>query len=56
MWLKNDIIKIFDIPKSIINDNERQRRVYSTKGISPTVLSRSDSAKVLVNDNRKQNN
>ncbi|RIM18730.1 hypothetical protein BUY35_14980, partial [Staphylococcus cohnii] len=34
--------------KVLHNDNERQRRVYSTKGLSPTVLARTDSAKVLV--------
>ena len=42
------IIKLFDIPKEIIKDNERQRRVYSITGISPTVLGRTDQAKVLV--------
>lgn len=33
-----EVIKIFDIPKEIINDNQRQRRVYSIEGISPSVL------------------
>lgn len=42
-----EVIKIFDIPKEVINDNERQRRVYSIEGISPSVLSRSDSAKIM---------
>ena len=28
---------------------ERQRRVYSIKGISPTVLARADSTKIYVN-------
>src|SRR5699024_4129325 len=42
-----DTIKLFDIPKEIVNDNERQRRVYSTEGASPAVLARTDSAKVL---------
>lgn len=42
-----EVIKIFDIPKEIINDNQRQRRVYSIEGISPSVLSRSDSAKIM---------
>lgn len=45
---ENRIIKIFDIPKEIHNDLERQRRVYSIKGISPTVLARSDSPKILI--------
>lgn len=45
----NEIVKLFDIPKEILNDNERQRRVYSTHGIAPTVLARSDSAKIYVN-------
>lgn len=42
------IIKILDIPREIHNDLERQRRVYSIKGISPTILARSDSAKIMV--------
>ena len=45
---KDGIIKLFDIPKVLHNDNERQRRVYSSKGLAPTVLARTDSAKVLV--------
>lgn len=43
------IVKLFDVPKEIINDNERQRRVYSSKGLSPTILARSDSTKIVVN-------
>jgi len=43
------ILKFFDLPKNVYNDLERQRRVYSIKGISPTVLARSDSTKILVN-------
>ncbi|MEZ7741029.1 DNA (cytosine-5-)-methyltransferase [Gemella sanguinis] len=43
------IIKIVDLPKDIHNDQERQRRVYSIKGISPTLLARSDTTKILVN-------
>ena len=31
------IEKLFDLPKEIHNDLERQRRVYSIKGISPTI-------------------
>lgn len=46
----NGIIKIFEIPKSIINDNERQRRVYSINGISPGLLARSDSPKIFIID------
>lgn len=38
--------KAFDLPKEIINDNERQRRVYDTSGISPSILSRQDSPKI----------
>lgn len=44
----NEIVKIFDIPRWMHKDNERQRRVYSTQGIAPTVLARSDTAKILV--------
>lgn len=48
------IIKLFDLPKEIHNDLERQRRVYSVKGISPTVLARTDSTKIMVEkDGRK---
>ena len=46
---ESKIIKLFDLPREVHNDLERQRRVYSTKGISPTVLARSDSTKILVN-------
>lgn len=44
------IIKVADIPKDIINDNERQRRVYSPEGISPTLLGRSDGPKIFVEE------
>lgn len=48
------IIKLFDLPRDVHNDLERQRRVYSTKGISPTVLARSDTTKILIkNGNTK---
>ena len=47
--IEKEIIKLFDIPKEILNDNERQRRVYSPEGISPAVIARSDSAKILIN-------
>ncbi len=33
--------------KDEIKDNERQRRVYSVKGKSPTILARSDCAKII---------
>lgn len=45
------IIKLFDLPREVHNDLERQRRVYSVKGISPTVLARSDSTKIYVERN-----
>lgn len=48
---QNKIVKLFDLPKEIHNDLERQRRVYSIKGISPTVLARSDSPKIMVQNN-----
>ena len=44
----NSIQKIFDIPKYVHNDHERQRRVYSIRGISPTVLARSDTTKIFI--------
>lgn len=44
------IKKIFTIPRDIIKDNERQRRVYSIYGKSPTLLARSDSPKILINN------
>jgi len=47
---KDGIIKLFDIPKTILNDNERQRRVYSIYGKSPTLLARSDTTKILINN------
>jgi len=46
---ESKIIKVLDLPREVHNDLERQRRVYSTKGISPTVLARADSTKILVN-------
>jgi DNA (cytosine-5)-methyltransferase 1 len=44
------IIKLFDLPRDVHKDLERQRRVYSTKGISPTVLARADTTKILIDD------
>jgi len=43
---ENGIKKIYDIPRNLLKDNERQRRVYSPYGKSPTLLARSDSAKI----------
>ncbi len=43
---KDGIVKLFDVPKTIINDNERQRRVYSLKSKSPTLLARTDTTKI----------
>lgn len=44
--IEKQVKKAFDLPKEIINDNERQRRVYDTSGISPSILSRQDSPKI----------
>ena len=46
-----DIRKLFTIEKKFINDNERQRRLYSIKGKSPTLLARSDTTKILYKNN-----
>jgi len=48
---ENRIIKEFDLPKEVHNDMERQRRVYSPKGISPTLLARSDMPKIIIKEN-----
>ena len=48
--LKSGINKIFIIPKEQLKDNERQRRVYDTNGKSPTLLARSDSPKIFINN------
>lgn len=45
------IIKLFDLPRDVWNDLERQRRVYSIYGISPTILARSDTTKIYITDN-----
>lgn len=45
------IIKLFDLPKDVHNDLERQRRVYSVYGISPTVLARADTTKLYIENN-----
>jgi DNA-cytosine methyltransferase len=46
--------KIHDIPRDILKDNERQRRVYGKEGKSPSLLARSDSPKVMA-DKAKPN-
>ena len=45
---KNNIKKLFLIPRNMHKDNERQRRVYDIKSKSPTLLARSDTPKVLI--------
>ena len=42
-----ELKQIGTIPKSALKDNERQRRVYSIDSLSPTILARSDSPKIL---------
>lgn len=44
---KDGIVKLFDVPKTIINDNERQRRIYALNSKSPTLLARTDTTKIL---------
>lgn len=48
---QSKIVKILDLPRDVWNDLERQRRVYSTSGVSPTVLARSDTTKILQEEN-----
>lgn len=50
---QDKIIKLFDLPRDVWNDLERQRRVYSIYGISPTILARSDTTKIYLNNNNK---
>lgn len=47
-WVIDDI-KLEVIGELDIKDNERQRRVYGENGISPTLLSRTDSPKIETN-------
>ena len=47
----NKIRKLFDLPREVWNDLERQRRVYSVYGISPTILARSDTTKIFIHNN-----
>lgn len=42
-----ELKQVGDIPKTALKDNERQRRVYSEDSLSPTILARSDSPKIL---------
>lgn len=48
------IIKLFDLPREVWNDLERQRRVYSIYGISPTILARSDTTKIYINTGKEK--
>ena len=48
---QNKILKEFTLPRDVHNDLDRQRRVYSIYGISPTLLARSDSPKIIFKDN-----
>ena len=45
-YVNNKPIKAYVIPREILKDNERQRRVYEPIGKSPTILGRSDSPKI----------
>lgn len=47
------IIKEFTLPREVYNDLDRQRRVYSIYGISPTLLARSDSPKIIFIENNE---
>lgn len=47
---KDGINKVFEIPKEIHKDNERQRRVYSLKSKSPTILARADTTKIFISN------
>ncbi len=42
------ILKLGEISRKLLKDNERQRRVYSINGKSPTLLARADTPKILV--------
>lgn len=47
------IVKLFDLPRNVWNDLERQRRVYSIYGISPTILARSDTTKICIKNEKE---
>lgn len=49
----NKIVKLFDFPKGVWNDLERQRRIYSVYGISPTILARTDTTKIYIKESDK---
>lgn len=49
---RHEIVKLFEMPRTVHNDLDRQRRVYSTYGISPTVLARIDSTKIYQRSSR----
>lgn len=42
------LAQLFLLPKYIHNDQDRQRRVYDVFGVSPTLLARADSPKIVV--------
>lgn len=44
---RHGVLQIGSFSREDIKDNERQRRVYSEEGCSPSVLARTDSPKVL---------
>ena len=44
----NKIVRLGMIDRELLRDNERQRRVYSIYGKSPTLLARSDSPKIIM--------
>ncbi len=46
---QSGIVKLGDISRDHLKDNERQRRVYSVLGKSPTLLARTDTPKILIN-------
>ena len=50
---KTPIKKLFTISRDFHKDNERQRRVYSIDGKSPTLLARSDTPKIYIEEKNK---
>lgn len=50
---EDKIIKLFDLPREVWNDLERQRRVYSVYGVAPTILARSDTAKIYIHSEKE---
>ena len=46
-YTKSRLSLIGTIPETALKDNNRQRRVYLPNGVSPTLLARSDSPKIL---------